>query len=565
MLAGLGLAGGLLNAWFLLPDIAYAGQVAVAHSEPPAAAIWAQTREFNLPAVVLDPLRRVPRESTTPALYVQAPDWFIAWSLAAAALLLRRRAVAGALRRVWLGAIAILALLLGMIMVQPFWTLAVYPFSEIQFPYRLGTYVYYAAAGLVLVAALALQRVAAAGDAPRAVHGLRLALVAASAVSLALCLWQQWVPNTIYPHSYANRAEALASPYALPGTWYAGGDYQDWRANVIAVPRDRVLSIAPSAVRGDRFAAWMNVPPGPQPIATNISGGSYLVHIGGLRLVGRNHQDLAVVKRVHGGSGPVYVVVETTGSAVVELGRALSLLALLAVLAALLYAGARRRPRDRTANRVRAVSDRRVEERRVAEEPGARLLVPRSDVEHPELSIVIPALNEQLTISEFVHWCHDGLAKAGVAGEIVIVDSSTRRRPSTWRWRRARGCCARPSVASGERTRTRSRTSAGRYMLMGDADCTYDFRDLNPFVERFREGYEFIMGSRWKGSIEPGAMPWLHRYLGTPITTGSSTACTAAASPTSIAACAASRARRCSRWISTPTPGSTPPRWCSSR
>jgi Glycosyl transferase family 2 len=59
----------------------------------------------------------------------------------------------------------------------------------------------------------------------------------------------------------------------------------------------------------------------------------------------------------------------------------------------------------------------------------------------------------------------------------------------------------------------------GRYVLMGDADCTYDFRELAPFVERMREGYEFVMGSRWKGYIEPGSMPWLHRRLGTPLTT----------------------------------------------
>jgi UPF0716 family protein affecting phage T7 exclusion len=54
---------------------------------------------------------------------------------------------------------------------------------------------------------------------------------------------------------------------------------------------------------------------------------------------------------------------------------------------------------------------------------------------------------------------------------------------------------------------------------MGDADCTYDFRQLNLFLEKFREGYEFVMGSRWKGDIEPGSMPRLHRYVGTPLTT----------------------------------------------
>ena len=59
----------------------------------------------------------------------------------------------------------------------------------------------------------------------------------------------------------------------------------------------------------------------------------------------------------------------------------------------------------------------------------------------------------------------------------------------------------------------------GRYVLMGDCDCTYDFRELAPFVEKFRGGAEFVMGSRFRGYIEPGSMPPLHRYLGTPVTT----------------------------------------------
>ncbi len=59
----------------------------------------------------------------------------------------------------------------------------------------------------------------------------------------------------------------------------------------------------------------------------------------------------------------------------------------------------------------------------------------------------------------------------------------------------------------------------GRYILMGDADCTYDFREIKPFMESFRRGNEFIIGSRFRGFIEDGAMPPLHRYFGTPLTT----------------------------------------------
>ena len=54
---------------------------------------------------------------------------------------------------------------------------------------------------------------------------------------------------------------------------------------------------------------------------------------------------------------------------------------------------------------------------------------------------------------------------------------------------------------------------------MGDADCTYDFRLLKPFVDKLRDGCEYVMGSRWRGSIQPGSMPWLHQHLGTPVTT----------------------------------------------
>ena len=111
-----------------------------------------------------------------------------------------------------------------------------------------------------------------------------------------------------------------------------------------------------------------------------------------------------------------------------------------------------------------------------------------------------------------------GLTKAGLKGQILIVDSSTDRTPEI-------------AVAHGaevlqvpKRGLGRAYIDAipfirGRFIVMGDADLTYDFRELVPFVEKFRAGDEFIMGSRFHGSIEEGAMPPLHRYFGTPLTT----------------------------------------------
>src|SRR5664280_3905004 len=79
-----------------------------------------------------------------------------------------------------------------------------------------------------------------------------------------------------------------------------------------------------------------------------------------------------------------------------------------------------------------------------------------------------------------------------------------------------------------------------RQVLLGDADCTYDFRNLGPFMAKFRDGYEYVMGSRFRGYIEPGSMPALHRYFGTPFTTLLLNLCTAADSPIFTAECAES-------------------------
>ena len=106
----------------------------------------------------------------------------------------------------------------------------------------------------------------------------------------------------------------------------------------------------------------------------------------------------------------------------------------------------------------------------------------------------------------------------------------------------------------------------GKYVLMGDCDCTYDFRELEPFVKKFREGAEFIMGSRFRGYIEPGAMPPLHRYLGTPgddVDPQRHLLEPLLRHPLRHAR--HHDARRSSAWGCARSRGSTPPRWCSSR
>ena len=60
----------------------------------------------------------------------------------------------------------------------------------------------------------------------------------------------------------------------------------------------------------------------------------------------------------------------------------------------------------------------------------------------------------------------------------------------------------------------------GKFIIMGDADDSYDFTAVGPFIEKLREGYDLVMGNRFRGGIKPGAMPFLHRYLGNPVLTG---------------------------------------------
>jgi glycosyltransferase involved in cell wall biosynthesis len=150
--------------------------------------------------------------------------------------------------------------------------------------------------------------------------------------------------------------------------------------------------------------------------------------------------------------------------------------------------------------------------------PEIELRVPERDVAEPEVSVVVPALNEQLTIGEFVDWARQGLDKAGVSGEILIVDSST---DDTAEIALARGARVLrvPKRGLGRAYIDAVPFIRGKYVLMGDCDCTYDFREIEPFVKHFRKGAEFVMGSRFLGYIEPGSMPPLHRYLGTPVTT----------------------------------------------
>ena len=134
-----------------------------------------------------------------------------------------------------------------------------------------------------------------------------------------------------------------------------------------------------------------------------------------------------------------------------------------------------------------------------------------------ELTIVMPCLNEAETLETCIRKAATFLRTSGIDGEIVVADNGS----TDGSQEIAMSCGARvvavPVRGYGSALLAGITAAQGRFVIMGDADDSYDFTALMPFVERLREGYELVMGDRFAGGIEPGAMRPLHRYLGNPV------------------------------------------------
>ncbi len=137
--------------------------------------------------------------------------------------------------------------------------------------------------------------------------------------------------------------------------------------------------------------------------------------------------------------------------------------------------------------------------------------------EQYELTILMPCLNEAETLATCIGKARQYLEESGVHGEIVIADNgSTDGSQQIARENGARVVDV-PERGYGAALIGGCNAALGKYVIMGDADDSYDFLHLGPFVEKLRQGYDLVMGNRFKGGIEPGAMPPLHRYLGNPV------------------------------------------------
>ena len=140
-----------------------------------------------------------------------------------------------------------------------------------------------------------------------------------------------------------------------------------------------------------------------------------------------------------------------------------------------------------------------------------------------DVSIVLPVLNEEETLQECIDIAKEALVQlkvSGFEGEIVVSDNGST--DSSIKIAKANDVVLTSTTKKGYGSCLRHGINAanGKYIIMGDADCSYDFREAVEMIPLLEEGYDLAMGNRFSGGIQTGAMPWKNRYIGNPFLTG---------------------------------------------
>jgi len=134
-----------------------------------------------------------------------------------------------------------------------------------------------------------------------------------------------------------------------------------------------------------------------------------------------------------------------------------------------------------------------------------------------EVSVVLPCLNEAETLAVCVQKARKCLDDLGVDGEVLVSDNGSTDGSQRIAEENGARVVPAPIRGYGGALMAGIEAARGRYVIMADADDSYDLSNLGPFIDKLREGHDVVMGNRFKGGIAPGAMPFLHRYLGNPV------------------------------------------------
>jgi glycosyltransferase involved in cell wall biosynthesis len=138
----------------------------------------------------------------------------------------------------------------------------------------------------------------------------------------------------------------------------------------------------------------------------------------------------------------------------------------------------------------------------------------------PEVTVVIPCLNEEAAVGATVDQAWEGIAASGRPGEVIVVDNGSTDRSAEIAGEHGAIVVREERPGYGSAYLAGLAQARGEFIVMGDADETYPLRDLAPFVDRLAGGDDLVMGSRFEGTIHGEAMPWLNRHVGNPILTG---------------------------------------------
>jgi glycosyltransferase involved in cell wall biosynthesis len=144
---------------------------------------------------------------------------------------------------------------------------------------------------------------------------------------------------------------------------------------------------------------------------------------------------------------------------------------------------------------------------------------PAHPQEQPEISVVLPCLNEAETVSICVRKAMAALRENGIQGEVIVADNGSTDGSQEIARREGARVVRVESKGYGSALRNGIQAAGGKYVLMADSDDSYDLSHIPIFLEKLREGADLVMGNRFLGGIKKNAMPFLHRYLGNPVLT----------------------------------------------
>ncbi|MBI1923313.1 glycosyltransferase [Candidatus Poribacteria bacterium] len=137
-----------------------------------------------------------------------------------------------------------------------------------------------------------------------------------------------------------------------------------------------------------------------------------------------------------------------------------------------------------------------------------------------DVSVIMPCLNEEATIGVCIQKVWRAFKTHHINGEVIVADNGSTDASVAIAQSLGARAVHQPCRGYGAAYQAGIAAARGKSIIIGDSDDTYDFSEIDRFLQPLGKGYHFVIGSRFRGEIRPGAMPWLHRYIGNPLLTG---------------------------------------------